>query len=91
MDYKKLNERETEENSEFYNESLWTFLPDAVLLQIFSYLDHKQLLRAGLVCKTWNSISYDDFLWRDLFHKDFKVNSTLYSCMYIKYFIGFFF
>lgn len=63
-----------------YNQSLWCYLPDAVLLQVFSHLDHQELLTAGLVCKSWNNISYDDWLWRDLFHKDFKIDPTIYSC-----------
>lgn len=62
------------------DQSVWCYLPDAVLLQIFSYLDHKHLLKAGVVCKNWNNLSYDDLLWRDLFHKDFKTDSSLYSC-----------
>lgn len=61
------------------DQSVWCYLPDAVLLQIFSYLDHKHLLNAGVVCKNWNNLSYDDLLWRDLFHKDFKTDSSLYT------------
>lgn len=60
------------------SENYWCYLPEAALLQIFSYLDYKEILNAGLVCKNWNSVSYDDLLWRDIFHRDFKVDKTSY-------------
>lgn len=60
------------------SENYWCYLPENALLQIFSYLDYKDILNAGLVCKNWNNISYDDLLWRDIFRRDFKIDKTSY-------------
>jgi hypothetical protein len=34
-----------------------------VLLRIFSYLNHCEILRSALVCKKWHMISQDPRLW----------------------------
>ncbi|ODN01459.1 F-box/LRR-repeat protein 7 [Orchesella cincta] len=38
-------------------------LPDKVLLQIFSYLPHKEICRLSRTCKKWRQIAYDTRLW----------------------------
>jgi len=38
-------------------------LPDKVLLQIFSYLPHKEICRLARTCKKWRQIAYDTRLW----------------------------
>ncbi|KFD47419.1 hypothetical protein M513_11688 [Trichuris suis] len=39
-------------------------LPNKVLLQIFSYLPHKEILKSAQVCKKWRAIAYDPRLWK---------------------------
>lgn len=39
-------------------------LPDKVLLQIFSYLSHKEILKCAQICKKWRMIAYDSRLWQ---------------------------
>lgn len=38
-------------------------LPDKVLLKIFSYLSHLEIVHNGLVCKKWHMIAQDPRLW----------------------------
>ncbi|KAF5298030.1 hypothetical protein FQR65_LT09841 [Abscondita terminalis] len=39
-------------------------LPDKVLLNIFSYLNHREICTMARVCKKWRLIAYDTRLWR---------------------------
>lgn len=70
--------REVTMDDEEEDNGYWCYLAEAALLQVFGYLDHKDLMNVGLVCKTWNATSYDDLLWRDIFHRDFKTDVTVY-------------
>ncbi|XP_026472691.1 F-box/LRR-repeat protein 2 isoform X2 [Ctenocephalides felis] len=38
-------------------------LPDKVLLNIFSYLTHREICRVARVCKRWRTVAYDTRLW----------------------------
>ncbi|XP_037795359.1 F-box/LRR-repeat protein 7-like [Penaeus monodon] len=38
-------------------------LPDKVLLNIFSYLPHREIISNARVCKKWRQIAYDTRLW----------------------------
>ncbi|KPJ03147.1 F-box/LRR-repeat protein 2 [Papilio xuthus] len=38
-------------------------LPDKVLLNIFSYLSHREICRMATVCKRWRMVAYDTRLW----------------------------
>ncbi|GBP37737.1 hypothetical protein EVAR_29938_1 [Eumeta japonica] len=38
-------------------------LPDKVLLNIFSYLSHREICRMATVCKRWRLVAYDTRLW----------------------------
>lgn len=55
----------------------WDNVTDTVLLEIFQYLSARQLMNVGKVCKLWSRVSYDEFLWRDLFHQDFSVKDCV--------------
>ncbi len=46
-------------------------LPDEVAIQIFNNLNARELLTGGLVCRQWNTLSKDEFLWKDLFISKF--------------------
>lgn len=67
----------SEENCDDEPNSCWDYVPDSLLLMIFKYLDPKQLVGAGEVCRSWNRVSKDEFLWKDLFYKTFKIDPTI--------------
>lgn len=54
----------------------WYHTPKPLLLNIFQYLSAPDLIKAGLTCSTWQQISTDEFLWRDLLRKDFGIDTT---------------
>ncbi|XP_077140697.1 F-box/WD repeat-containing protein 5 [Ranitomeya variabilis] len=50
-----------------------TLLPDSLLYHIFLSLGPVDLLAAGLVCRRWYQVSRDDFLWKELFYRHYRV------------------
>lgn len=38
-------------------------LPDKVLLRIFSYLSHREIINNAFVCKRWRTLAYNTNLW----------------------------
>ncbi|CAF1144377.1 unnamed protein product [Rotaria sp. Silwood1] len=42
-------------------------LPEKVLLAIFSYLPHAELLRCARVCRLWRALSQNSKLWKTVF------------------------
>lgn len=57
--------------------SNWNYLPDSILLHIFQYLSARELLDVGLTCRSWFRVSYDEFLWKDLFYYNFKIDPSV--------------
>lgn len=55
----------------------WAFIPDPILLQVFQHLTAKEILTAGLVCKDWCRVSYDDILWKNLVYRHFKIDRSV--------------
>lgn len=55
----------------------WSLVPDPILHHIFLHLSPRDILRAGQCCRRWNDISRDDFLWKKIFQRDFKVDRTI--------------
>ncbi|KAL5012561.1 hypothetical protein ScPMuIL_011112 [Solemya velum] len=55
----------------------WHCLPDDIVIQVFFYLPAPDLLNAGVACRRWLRISYDDLLWKDLFHHHWKVKFSV--------------
>ncbi|KAM4695838.1 F-box/WD repeat-containing protein 5 [Rhinophrynus dorsalis] len=53
-------------------------LPDSILYQIFLSLDAADLLSAGLVCRRWYAVSRDDFLWKELFYRSYRVQRHIH-------------
>lgn len=49
-------------------------LPDSVLFEIFLYLDHADVLSVGLVCQQWRAVARDEFLWKELFYRYYRVS-----------------
>lgn len=41
-------------------------LPDKILLNIFSYLSHREICRMARVCRRWRQMAYDTRLWRNV-------------------------
>ncbi|XP_014665180.1 PREDICTED: uncharacterized F-box/LRR-repeat protein C02F5.7-like [Priapulus caudatus] len=39
-------------------------MPDKVLLKIFSYMSHGDIMRMARVCKKWRLVAYDSRLWQ---------------------------
>ncbi|XP_063792243.1 F-box/WD repeat-containing protein 5 [Pseudophryne corroboree] len=55
-----------------------SLLPDSILYQIFLSLGPADLLSAGLVCRRWYSVSRDDFLWKELFYRHYRVQRHIH-------------
>ncbi|GBO24398.1 F-box/WD repeat-containing protein 5 [Araneus ventricosus] len=55
----------------------WYLLPDPLLLYVFSHLSAKELLNARGTCRNWNRVATDEFLWKRLFHNDFKIDKSI--------------
>lgn len=51
--------------------SFWCYLPYPVLYTIFEYLNYKDLVAAGQVCKLWYEVAQDDLLWKKRFFENF--------------------
>nr|XP_025962038.1 F-box/WD repeat-containing protein 5 isoform X2 [Dromaius novaehollandiae] len=49
-------------------------LPDSVLYEIFLYLDHVDVLAAALVCRQWHAVARDEFLWKELFYRYYRIS-----------------
>ncbi|KMQ87834.1 f-box wd repeat-containing protein 5-like protein, partial [Lasius niger] len=52
----------------------WYYMPDSILLSIFQYLTPKELTIAGEVCRSWHRVSRDEFLWKYLFYRTYKID-----------------
>ena len=52
-------------------------LPETVLLHVFSFLSAKDLLNISETCKTWHRIARDEFLWRDLVQRTWKIDASI--------------
>ncbi|KAK6622573.1 hypothetical protein RUM43_008415 [Polyplax serrata] len=66
------------DNEQLNSEVSWDLVPEPILLHIFQYLSPRELLDTGLTCKTWLRISYDEFLWKDLFYSHFKIDPEIH-------------
>lgn len=48
-------------------------LPDCLVYHIFLSLGPADVLAAGLVCRQWQAVSRDEFLWREQFYRYYQV------------------
>ena len=55
----------------------WHILPDSLLFEIFSFFCAEDLSRASSVCGSWNRVSRDPFLWRELFCRRWDLLSRI--------------
>lgn len=51
----------------------WFYMPELVLINIFKYLSLKELINASKVCKHWNRVSKDEYLWKRLFYLNYDI------------------
>lgn len=70
--------------------SNWSLVPEPVFLTILNHLTAREILNAGECCRRWNDITKDDYLWKKIFQRDFKVDPVIglkpgkfwrYSCV----------
>ncbi|KAL6449154.1 hypothetical protein ACFW04_000678 [Cataglyphis niger] len=80
-DYQTADEEvsESDNNSECLSQQSegdvnWYYMPDSILLSIFQYLTPKELTIAGEVCSSWHRVSHDEFLWKYLFYRTYKID-----------------
>ncbi|XP_054980082.1 F-box/WD repeat-containing protein 5 [Sorex araneus] len=52
-------------------------LPDSLVYEIFLSLGPADLLAAGLVCRQWQAVSRDEFLWREQFYRYYQVSRAV--------------
>lgn len=55
----------------------WSVIPEPVFITILNYLTARDILNAGECCRRWNDITKDDYLWKKIFQRDFKVDSAI--------------
>lgn len=70
---------ESDDGSEYSSRSYegelnWYVMSDSILLSIFQYLTPKELMTAGEVCRSWYRVSRDEFLWKYLFYRTYKID-----------------
>lgn len=75
------HDRENDDASSDYSlddtAGCWSLIPEPVFLKILNHLTARDILQAGECCRRWNDISRDDFLWKKVFQRDFKVDRTI--------------
>jgi len=69
---------ESDDGSEYSSRSEgdlnWYIMSDSILLSIFQYLTPRELMTAGEVCQSWYRVSRDEFLWKYLFYRTYKID-----------------
>ncbi|XP_015118789.1 F-box/WD repeat-containing protein 5 [Diachasma alloeum] len=55
----------------------WYYLPDPILLSVFQLLTPREVVTAGEVCKSWNRVSQDELLWKELFYRTYKIETSV--------------
>ncbi|XP_069460130.1 F-box/LRR-repeat protein 12 [Ambystoma mexicanum] len=53
------------------------YLPDSILVEVFSFLSVRDLLRSSRVCKHWKRLVLDKALWRNVDLSPHKINSKV--------------
>lgn len=56
--------------------SLWTDIPESLLLQIFSYLEATSLVAVTQTCKVWCRVAYDESLWKALLWQRWSISGV---------------
>ncbi|XP_057861508.2 F-box/LRR-repeat protein 15 isoform X1 [Cryptomeria japonica] len=65
-----------DDNQDYINDYMIRLdLTDDLLHAVFTFLDHKALCKAGLVCKQWHASSVHEDFWRSLNFENCKITS----------------
>jgi F-box/leucine-rich repeat protein 5 len=65
----------TVNHEETLDRQFFNHLPSEIILKIFSYMDHRDKIRAAEVCRKWNALVYDRSNWQELSFSDWKRSS----------------
>lgn len=65
--------------SENFEESLWSELPDLLLEDIFSYLTIQERYYSSMVCKNWRRVFYLANAWRTFVFDDKTLTRRLFN------------
>ena len=63
----------------YYNLCLFRIFLEFSLSLFKRYLQTTEIVNLGAVCRRYFDLTHDDYLWKKLFAKDFKVNIKLKS------------
>lgn len=58
-------------------ETSWAYLPEPIFLHLASYTSVEDLLSMCGTCRQWYGLCQDDYLWKKLFRRDFKVDPSI--------------
>ncbi|KAL3870289.1 hypothetical protein ACJMK2_038365 [Sinanodonta woodiana] len=57
--------------------SIWQCLSDDITFHIFFNLSASSLVKVSQVCKAWHRVAFDEFLWKDLFYRRWKIERSI--------------
>lgn len=64
-------------------------LPEKLLLHIFSFLNHHEIVKCALVCKFWRSLAQNPKLWRSLkLRPEYKDSIHIRNVDHFTYLVG---
>ncbi|KAJ8300704.1 hypothetical protein KUTeg_022223 [Tegillarca granosa] len=55
----------------------WQFLPDDIILYVFSFLPASSVLRCSSVCRSWLRVAKDELLWKELFYRHWQIDRKI--------------
>lgn len=55
----------------------WACLPGEIFLEVATHLLVRDVLNMGAACQNWHDLAQDDYLWKQLFRRDFKVDRNI--------------
>lgn len=73
----KILRNDSDECNYVWNYTEWNFIPEPILLRILTLLPVRDVLNVSECCSRWNDISKDDYLWKKIFQRDFKVDRSI--------------
>ncbi|CAO1360534.1 unnamed protein product [Diamesa serratosioi] len=78
-DLSEINVETPNSENESYEEieSVWSCIPENVLLKVFEYSDYSEIVNCSGCCKRWNTIANDELLWKQKFQHDFKIDKSI--------------
>lgn len=68
---------ETDDINYVWNTTEWDYIPDPILLKILTHLHVRDILNVSECCRRWNDICKDNYLWKKVFQRDFKVDKSI--------------